>query len=66
VTADSTQLFISELIGAANEVSNLTREETERLLQRAAATLRDFGGHNQLVFELTVMAASVDLFSGIR
>jgi hypothetical protein len=63
VTTSSTQLFVSELIRAANEVSKLTRDETVRLLQRAAATLRDYGGHDHLVFELTVMAASIDFFS---
>jgi hypothetical protein len=74
VTTSSTQLFVSELIRAANEVPELTREETVRLLQRAAATILDFReqlspgnesatGMVNIEFELTVMAASIDLFS---
>lgn len=72
---DSTQLFISGLIRAANEAPKLTREETVRLLQRAAATIRDYReqiahsgspandpGEGDIVFELTIMAASIDLF----
>jgi acyl-CoA reductase-like NAD-dependent aldehyde dehydrogenase len=37
-----TAAFISELIRAANEVPKLTMAERARLLQRAAATIRDY------------------------
>lgn len=33
---------VSELIRAANEISKLSPSETDRLLQRAAATIRDY------------------------
>jgi hypothetical protein len=39
---DSGALFISELIRAANETDRLTKPERARLLQRAAATLREY------------------------
>lgn len=70
-----TTSFISELIRAANESSKLTPAETARLLHRAAATIRDYRqqvafsgsmanepGQGDIVFELTVMAASIGLF----
>jgi hypothetical protein len=69
--SDSIQRFIPELIRAATEVSKLTRDETARLLQRAAAAIRDYReqigpgvakGLSDIEFELTVMAASIDLF----
>lgn len=69
-----TASFISELIRAANETSKLTLSETARLLQRAAATIRDYReqiaysdsiandpSQGDIVFELTIMAASIDL-----
>ena len=72
---ESTQNFISELIRGANETPKLTREEMVRLLQRAAATIRDYReriaysdspandpGEGDIVFELTVMAESIELF----
>jgi hypothetical protein len=66
-------VFIAELIRAANETSKLSPIETARLLRRAAASIRDSReriearspthdpGHD-IVFELTVMASSIDLF----
>lgn len=39
---ESTQLFISELIRAANEVDKLTKLEQANLLRRAAATVREY------------------------
>ena len=65
--------FIVELVRAANEVDRLTENETSRLLQRAAATIRDYreliddpvapnGSDNDIVFELNSMASAVDLF----
>ncbi|WP_106727345.1 hypothetical protein, partial [Pseudaminobacter soli (ex Li et al. 2025)] len=38
---DSSDAFVSELLRAANEVARLTVSERARLLQRAAATIRD-------------------------
>ncbi|PSJ49131.1 hypothetical protein C7I85_30335, partial [Mesorhizobium soli] len=38
---DSSDAFVSELLRAANEVERLTASERARLLQRAAATIRD-------------------------
>lgn len=70
-----TASFISELIRATNESSKLTPTETARLLHRAAATIRDYRqqvaysgsiandpSQGDIVFELTVVAASIDLF----
>lgn len=65
--------FIVELVRAANEVDRLTENETSRLLQRAAATIRDYreiiddpaaanGFDNDIVFELNSMASAIDLF----
>jgi hypothetical protein len=65
--------FISELIRAANETSKLHPTETARLLHRAAATIREYRkqiiyipandpGEGDIVFELTIMATSIDLF----
>lgn len=39
---DSTQGFISELIRAANETQRLSMFERGRLMERAAATIRDY------------------------
>lgn len=39
---DSTQGFISELIRAANETQRLSQFERGRLMERAAATIRDY------------------------
>ncbi len=68
--------FISELIRAANETDRLTKAESARLLQRCAATLRDYrhqidysetpandGGPNDVAHELSEMARLIDLFS---
>ena len=68
--------FISELIRAANEISKMTPAETARLLQRAAASIQEYreqitssyspandAGEGDIVFELTVMATSIDLFA---
>jgi hypothetical protein len=67
-------LFIPELIRAVNEISRLTPTETARLLQRTAATIRDYQkqiaclsaandpGESDIVFELTIIATSIDLF----
>lgn len=70
-----TASLMSELIHAANETSTLLPSETARLLQRAAATIRDYReqiaysqssandpSQGDIVFELTIMAASIDLF----
>ncbi len=50
---DSVQRFISELIRAANEVDKLTPLERTRLLQRAATTVRDQGGRDDLAHRLS-------------
>lgn len=68
--------FISELIRAANETDRLTKPERARLLQRAAATLRDYryeinysetpandGGPNDAAHEWSEMARLINLFS---
>lgn len=68
--------FISELIRAANETDRLTKPERARLLQRAAATLRDYryqinfsetpandGGPDDAAYQWTEMARVIDLFS---
>lgn len=47
------QRFISELIRAANEVDKLTLLERTRLLQRAATTVRDQGGRDDLAHRLS-------------
>lgn len=39
---DAGTAFISELIRAANETDRLTKPEGAKLLERAAATLRDY------------------------
>ncbi|MBE1205967.1 hypothetical protein [Aminobacter carboxidus] len=61
---------VSELIRAANEISKLSPSETDRLFQRAAATIGDYReqiaysernindlSQGDIVFELTIMAA---------
>lgn len=73
---DSSAAFISELIRAANETDRLTKPERARLLERAAATLRDYryeinyseapandGGPNDATQEWSEMARLIDLFS---
>jgi hypothetical protein len=68
--------FISELIRAANEAERLTKGERARLLERAAATLRDYrhqinysetpandGGPNDAPHRWSEMARLIDLFS---
>ncbi|MBA8910840.1 hypothetical protein [Aminobacter ciceronei] len=72
---EAVSFFISELIRAANEISKMTPAEAARLLQRAAASIREYrqqitssysptndAGQVDIVFELTVMAASIQLF----
>lgn len=74
--ADPVAPFISELIRAANETEKLTKPERARLLQRAAATLRDYryqinysetpandGGPNDVAHEWSEMARLIELFS---
>lgn len=74
--ADPVAPFISELIRAANETEKLTKPERARLLQRAAATLRDYryqinysetpandGGPNDAADEWSEMARLIYLFS---
>lgn len=74
--ADRGALFVSELIRAANETDRLTKSERAGLLQRAAATLRDYryqinysetpandGGPNDAAHEWSEMARLIDLFS---
>jgi hypothetical protein len=76
VASDSDPAFISELARAANEIAKLTPTETTRLMQRAAASIRDYRdeiafsgtpandtGQGDIVFELNAMASAVDLFS---
>lgn len=68
--------FISELIRAANETEKLTKRECARLLERAAATLRDCrhqinysqklansGGPNDAPHRWSEMATLIDLFT---
>jgi hypothetical protein len=68
--------FISELIRAANEAEKLTKPERARLLERAAATLRDYryqinyseapandGGPNDAPHRWSEMARLIYLFS---
>ena len=72
-----TSAFISELIRAANEVGRLTKPERAGLLQRAAATIRDYrdqinysdtpandrGGPDDIVYCLNEMARLIESFS---
>ncbi|MBE1206233.1 hypothetical protein [Aminobacter carboxidus] len=73
-TANSS--FIIELTYAADKASTLTPNETARLLQQAAATIRNYRqqvGHSEtpandcsqgdIVFDLLAMASAVELFS---
>lgn len=73
---DTGAAFVSELIRAANETSRLTKPERARLLQRAAATLRDYryqinysetpandGGPDDAAHDWSEMARLIDLFS---
>lgn len=73
---DSVAPFITELIRAANETDRLTKPERIRLLQRCAATIRDYrhqinysetpandGGPNDVAHEWSEMARLIDLFS---
>lgn len=68
--------FISELIRAANETAKLTNLERARLLERAAATLRDYrheinysktpandGGLGDIAQEWSEIAMTIELFS---
>lgn len=70
---ESTQLFISELIRAANEVEKLTKLEQANLLRRAAATVREYReqihdtdtptndhGQGDIVHSFDVMAETID------
>ena len=70
--------FISELIRAANEIDGLTQAERARLLQRAAATIRNYrdridysetpandSGSREIVYELNEMARLISLFSSV-
>jgi hypothetical protein len=70
----ATTAFIAELIRAANEPSKLSHIEAILLLRRTAASIRDSRdqvafrssaddpGQGDIVFELTIMATSIDLF----
>ena len=73
---DTGAAFVSELIRAANETARLTKPERARLLQRAAATLRDYryqinysetpandGGANDAAHDWSEMARLIDLFT---
>lgn len=73
---DGGAAFVSELIRAANETDKLTKPERARLLERAAATLRDYryqinysetpandGGPNDAAREWSEMARLIDLFT---
>jgi hypothetical protein len=73
---DAVTPFISELIRAANEAEKLTKPERARLLERAAATLRDYryqinyseapandGGPNDAAHRWSEMARLIYLFS---
>ncbi|MDH6231057.1 acyl-CoA reductase-like NAD-dependent aldehyde dehydrogenase [Mesorhizobium soli] len=74
---NATAAFISELIRAANEVPNVTMAERARLLQRAAATIREYrdeinysetpandsGSQEDVVYFLNEAANFVDEFS---
>lgn len=69
--------FISELLRAANETTQVTEEERASLLRRAANTIRDYrdeidysdapandrGGPDDIVYCLTEMASRIDEFS---
>lgn len=72
----ATSSFITELTCAANETSKLTPHETARLLQQAAATIRNYRervdypetpandrSQGDIVFDLMAMASAVELFS---
>lgn len=74
--ADIVAPFISELIRAANETEKLTKPERARLLQRAAATLRDYryeinysdtpandSGPNDAAHQWSEMARLIEMFS---
>jgi hypothetical protein len=66
-------LFISELLRAANQTDKLTRLECARLLQQAAATLRDYRDRQKpsanvsepidVAHEWSEMARLIELFS---
>ncbi len=71
-----TAAFVSELIRAANETERLTKPERARLLERAAATLREYrrainysetpanaGGPGDAASEWTEMARLIPMFS---
>ena len=71
-----TAAFVSELIRAANETERLTKAERARLLERAAATLREYrrainysetpandGGPGDAASEWTEMARLIPMFS---
>jgi hypothetical protein len=61
--------FISELIRAANEIDRVRMSERARLLERAAATIRDFReqlgaeppAEADIVEDLRSMAETIDL-----
>jgi len=61
--------FVSELVRAANGVDQLSRPEQVRLLQRAAATIRELRGQTgaeppaegDIAADLTSMADTIDL-----
>ena len=76
---DSTQQFISMLIRAANEVERLTKPERARLLERAAATIRDYReqinysqtpandtGPDDIVYCLNEAAKMIEEFSDVE
>lgn len=74
--SDLTQKFVSELIRAANETQRLSHFERGRLMDRAAATIRDYreqiaysdapandSGPGDIAFDLADMGRTPEVFT---